>query len=108
VQERCGLDRLDVAFEFRDGVDETLAVTGTRPRPSAAELSMAGRNSTDAASAMARIVWKDERLVMAFLSENKKGLVRNRQASPLFLCRAVAEIPQGAAVTCRRALVAHR
>jgi hypothetical protein len=42
------------------------------------------------------------------LFENKKGLVRNRQASPFFLCRAVAEIPQGAAITCRGALVAHR
>jgi len=34
---------------------------------------------------MARIAWKNERsVVMAFLFENKKGLVRNRQASPLF------------------------
>jgi hypothetical protein len=58
---------------------------------------------------MARIAWKDKRLVvMAFLFENKKGLVRNRQDGPPLLCRAVAEIPQGAAITCRGTLVAHR
>ena len=79
-----------------------------RPSPSAAELSVAGRNSTDTASAMARIAWKDARLVaLAFLLKNKKGLAHNRQASPLLLCHAVAEIHQGAAITCWGALVAH-
>jgi hypothetical protein len=43
---------------------------------------------------MARIARKDERLVaMTFPSENKKGLVRNRQTSALLLCRPAAKNP---------------